>query len=250
MTIGLGLVGNDGLVLCADMQRTISGYTKTFDGKVGTHIFHNPRVVLSIAGAGDEDYIETAKQILLADFPEELEKRSDQIHENIPVVLKERFLNFFDEHLARWVESERPSVELLIGVTGKDLCPRLFHCNGTAFHQVHQKAIGSGVLVADQLLLEYVHHHDYKVAELASLAVYILRRVKNGVDGCGGETHGVVLRKGYDFAFIDKMEALEKKFAETDAETKKSVIQAICENRPPLQWMSEHKTKMKGQITQ
>jgi len=101
MTIALGLRANDGIVLCADTQKTISGYIKTYDGKIDLHAYNDPRVVVAIAGAGTEDYIDTAQQTLLNDFSEEL-RQSENLHTSIPIVLKERFLRFFDDHLARW----------------------------------------------------------------------------------------------------------------------------------------------------
>jgi hypothetical protein len=247
MTIALGLVANDGLVLCADTQKTISGYIKTFDGKVHTHLYPEPWIALAIAGAGIEDYIDTARQVLLDNFPEELKQRTGSIHSNIPVLLKERFLKFFDDHIARWAyfpERERPTVELLIGVTGKETHPRLFHCAGTSFHETSQKAIGDGVLLADQLLTQY-GFGDYKVGQLGSLAVYILHRVKKGVDGCGGSTHVVGLRKGFDFALTDDKEIkeMERRFEELDKATDKTTAKAIFETPLGLSWQSDYRKK-------
>ena len=246
MTIALGLRADDGIVLCADTQQTISGYIKTYDGKVHTTLYDDPRVVVAVAGAGTMDYVATARQSILENFSEELKARQN-VHQSIPVVLKERALQFFDEHLARWAyfpERERPTVELLIAVTGKDTYPRLFHYNGTSFHETSQKAIGDGVLLADQLLMQYgfgVH----KVAELSSLAVYILHRVKKGVDGCGGSTHVVGLRKGFDFAFTDdgEIEEMERKFEKLDGETNKATTKSIFETPLSLSWQSEYKKK-------
>jgi len=221
VTIAMGLRANDGIVLCADSQQTVSGYIKIYDGKVDLSLFREPRVALAIAGAGTHDYIQTARQVILGDFPEELKKHKS-IHLGIPIVLRERFLKFFDDHLSRWAYyqgRDRPTVELLIAVTGEGTHPRLFHCDGTAFHETNHKAIGVGVLLADQLLNQYVLG-EYTVAQLGSLAVYVLRKVKNSVDGCGGETHVVALRKGFDFALTDhrdikkmeqRFENLEKK---------------------------------------
>jgi 20S proteasome alpha/beta subunit len=59
MTIALGLRANDGIVLCADTQQTISGYIKTFNGKVHMTVYNDPRVVVAMARAGTEDYIAT-----------------------------------------------------------------------------------------------------------------------------------------------------------------------------------------------
>jgi hypothetical protein len=210
---------------------------------VDLHAYNDPRVVVAIAGAGTEDYIDTAQQVLLNDFSEELKQR-ENLHVSIPIILKERFLRFFDEHLARWAyfpEQERPTVELLVGVTGEGTYPRLFHCAGTSFHETRQKAIGEGVLIADQLLNQY-GFGEYKVAQLGSLAVYILRKVKRGVAGCGGETHVVALRKGFDFALTDHKEIkdMERRFEELDRTTEKTIATSICESPLSLSWQSEY----------
>ncbi len=95
VTITLGFHTNDGVVLCADMQRTI-GDMKTYDGKIGLTIFHQAGVIVSIAGAGHDDYIETAKSYILDGFSKPL---------SAPAVIegiKSRLLSFFDTHLSRW----------------------------------------------------------------------------------------------------------------------------------------------------
>jgi hypothetical protein len=122
------------------------------------------------------------------------------------------------------------------------LYPRLFHYDGTSFHESSQKAIGQGVLLADQLLTQY-GFGDFKVAELSSLAVYILHRVKKGVAGCGGSTYVVALRKGFDLAFTDheEIEEMEKRFEELDNTTNKTVSKSIFGTPLSLSWQSEYR---------
>lgn len=245
MTIALGLWANDGLVLCADTEKTISGYIKTYDGKIDEHLYNDPRIIVAIAGAGTEDYINTARGVLLEDLPEELKRRQGSLHHNIPALFKERLLNFFDEHLSRWAyfpEHERPTVELLIGVTGKGLYPRLFHYDGTSFHESRRKAIGQGVLLADQLLTQY-GFGPYTVAQLSSLAVYVVHRVKKGVAGCGGSSYVTALRKGFDLAFTDDKEIkeMENRFEELDSTTNESVSKSIFDTPLSLSWHSEYR---------
>src|SRR5713226_602802 len=140
--------------------------------------------------------------------------------------------------------AKRPTVELLVAVTGKGTHPRLFHYDGTSFHETSQKAIGEGVLLADQLLTQY-GFGEYKVAQLSSLAVYILHKVKKGVDGCGGETHVVALRKGFDFALTDHKEIkeMERRFEELDKATDKTMAKSIFGTPLSLSWQSEYKKK-------
>jgi len=245
VTIALGMISNHGLVLCADTQHTISGYIKTYDGKVDLHLYRDPWIAVAIAGAGTDDYIVAAQQFLLRNAPD-----GKNVFE-IEASLKAKCLSFFDEHLARWAyypERERPTVELLIGVTGKNLYPRLFHYAGTAFQDVRgAKAIGDGVLLANDLITGATLG-NYTVNQLCSFGIYVVAKVKRGVDGCGGSTHVVALRKGFDFAFTDQKEVdkLEQEISEMEKVKNRELIDVIVAKPLAVSWQSEHrKTKAK-----
>lgn len=239
MTIGLGFSANDGLLLCADMEQTIGGQIKTYDGKVEEIVFHD--AAIAVVGAGDVDYIQTAISAIKNDFPESAPFPEVEKH------LQETLLKFFDNHLARWSsfsEYERPTVELLVGVSGKKIPPTLFHSQGTAFHQTYMMAIGSGVLLANDLMHRYCHA-NYTVNQLASLAIHILSKVKMGVVGCGGLTHITALRKNRDIAWSEKVavEKLESEFLQMEADSNAAFAKAITERPLSLYWHSEHRKK-------
>jgi hypothetical protein len=113
MTIAAGFHCNDGIVLCADTQETISGYIKGYDGKIITNFLGGDAVV-AIAGSGTSDYIRTARDKAVEGLHglKDLKSIRDKIETNL--------ISFFDVHMSRWsgfVENERPTVELLIAVT-------------------------------------------------------------------------------------------------------------------------------------
>src|ERR1700685_4005212 len=117
VTIAIGFHTSDGVILCADMQKTI-GEMKTYDGKVGLNIFHQAGAIIAVAGAGHEDYIETAKSYVLDGFSE------PQEWPEVERGLRGRLLEFFKTHIGPWANFaavDRPSVELLIGITGEKL---------------------------------------------------------------------------------------------------------------------------------
>ena len=250
MTIAIGLRANDGIVLCADTQHTVSGYIKTYDGKVDVNIFREPFLAFALAGAGTDDYIKTAKQALMSAFPEECNTMVA-----VESILRERWLKFFSEQLGPWAsfaERDRPSVELLIAATGHKLYPKMFYCGGTAFHETSQKAIGSGILLADELIGRYCFG-NYTVAQLSSLAIHIIGKVKRGVDGCGGSTHIMGIRKNWDFAFVkdDDISALEKEFSDWEKSADKELVDKIVNKPTPLSWHRDHakkKAAMTGKI--
>jgi hypothetical protein len=240
MTIALGFQAKGGIVLCADMQKTI-GEMKTYDGKVDLHIFHQTGVMVAIAGAGHDDYIHTATTYVLEGLAKHCRWST------LETDLKTRLLSFFDEHLSRWAYfplSDRPTVELLIGVTGEGKHPALYYYEGTSFYRVGgAKPIGLGILLAQDLLDRY--RSIYTLDQVSSLATYILSKVKNGVEGCGGLTHIVALRKGMDFAMSSKtdIESLETELIAIEERTNEQFIDSFKKKPLRLSWLSEHKKK-------
>jgi 20S proteasome alpha/beta subunit len=242
MTIAAGFTANDGIVLCADTQETISGYTKTHDGKIVLTVYQDMAMV--IAGAGTLDYIQTAREAIHDGFPDRAVSMGQ-----VSAHLKNKLLGFFDEHIARWAyfpDRERPSVQLLIGITGKKIPPALFHYDGTAFCMVRHKAIGAGILLANDLINNYCFG-NFTVSQLANIGIYILAKVKRGVDGCGGSTHVIGLRKGRDFSFTEKdvVDKLEEELLAIEDDSAKAFVKAIAEKGPALSWQSEFEKKRK-----
>jgi 20S proteasome alpha/beta subunit len=241
MTIAAGFICNDGVVLCADTQETISGYIKTYDGKVSTSVYKN--LVICVAGTGESDYIKTATQQLTCDFPE------CKTFSEVQLTMEERLSNFFNKNISPWsvfTQHERPSVELLIGMSGVNMGHHLFHYSGTSFRRTDSKAIGAGVLLATDLINRH-SHGNYSLEELTSLAVYILSKAKQGVDGCGGHTHVMALRKNRDFAFTEDrdVENMEKSFAIIEKETDTALVKKIMETKLPFSWHNEYRKKTK-----
>jgi 20S proteasome alpha/beta subunit len=242
MTIAIGIRSNNGIVLAADTQETRSGYTKTYRGKIITSIY-DTGFVFAYAGAGATDYVRTAM--------EKAAKGLGELHSYGEIVqkLEENLLHFFDDHIARWAyfpESERPNVELLIGVS----CPKggfgIFHYEGTSFHRVDQKAIGSGVILADSLLTDS-GFCDASVEALASYAASVVSQVKNNVDGCGGSTHIVALRDRGDFGGTDKVDidAAESLIEAIDRKSARALRASIMAVPLKISWFSDARKRIK-----
>jgi 20S proteasome alpha/beta subunit len=211
VTIAAGFRCSEGIVLCADTEETI-GDIKQWTGKITTTWYQGAKYVVCFAGAGFTDYIHTA-----------IEKAREGLGEcnglgEIRARLEANLLDFFDKHLSSWAyfaAHERPSAELLIGVATKAAEYELFYYGGTAFYQTSEKTIGSGVILANNLISEY-SLLTYNLEQLCRLGVLVLSKVKRQVVGCGGDTCIVALRKDGAVAFIDddEVRALEAEMNE------------------------------------
>jgi hypothetical protein len=234
VTIAAALNCREGLIFAADSQETISGYIKQQRGKIRT-ILCRGRFSFAVSGAGTTDYIEAAYQRIFDQFPEPANLYK------IEQELRNRAQAFFDEHIARWAyfpESERPSVELLIGVAGPDV-HGAFHYSGTVLNRVSEShAIGSGILLANSLFAQY-HSYNHTLVETASIAAYVLSKVKKQVDTCGGRTDMVALENSGNLAYVDSatIEVLEKDFENAEKQMTRAFTETLKSKPLKLDWL-------------
>src|SRR5215469_16009646 len=223
VTIAIGLHCNEGTVLAADSQETIS-YMKQDVGKLHTII--TDHCIVSFAGAGDSSYIHTASAAAI----ENLHKATD--FRTMVSTLETGLLGFFDKHIAPWASfspKDRPDAELLMGVTMRDSGggTGLYHYDGTAFHSVSAYSIGTGMLIAEELIKDY-SFGNHTLNELVKIAVYVLSKTKRQVDGCGGFTNILCMRGG-DFTLCENkgIEAMEQELREKEKKSIKAFKKEI-----------------------
>jgi 20S proteasome alpha/beta subunit len=243
MTIAIGFSTNTGVVVAADSQETIPGFIKGDVGKTRLTVMANHNA-LCFAGAGSSDYIRNAmdKATLNIDGITDFHKMENALEANL--------LAFFDHHIARWAyfsERERPSVELLIGLSMKAGPHALYHYSGTSFTRVSEKAIGAGVLIATGLIDQF-YPVGPSVVQASNVAAYILSKVKKQVDGCGGFTDLVALRENGDWAITNSkdIEKLESNYAKIDKTLAEKLKAEVNTTNVDLSWHSEHRKSPKA----
>lgn len=188
MTIAAGYVCNSGIVLCADSQETISGYTKNSTEKLMAFPCTD-KLTLVFAGAGDNatQIDETAYEIaakIIADAPE----NGGQFRKCMREVLEELFPK------AHYPRARGPEVDLLMAVKEAEEA-KLYRIADCSLAPVRDTAaVGSGIVLALQLL-ERHYDRTVLVGEAAIVCTYVLHHVKKWVDGCGGNTKIALIPK-------------------------------------------------------
>ena len=242
MTIGIGLKAEGGIVLAADSQETIAGFAKRHTGKIPIFVYKN--FAVTFVGAGHSDYIETAIQKATNNL-----SRCKNLRE-VEMYLEERLVGFFDGHLANWAMfpvKERPDLELLVGITMKNGPSELFHYTGTVFQRTAHKAIGMGAILATGLVSDLCWDIQ-DLTHLTTLAVYIIKRMKDSVNFCGGFTSLVAMRSGGDFGMSDSREIrkLEDALSEIEEHNKKDFRAKMIERQMPIRWLERKGKKELG----
>lgn len=211
MTAVIGYVCDSGVVLCADTQETIRGYTKTDAKKLLP--FQCPALSLVFAGAGnnstqiDGAIYEIAAQVI-ADEP----KTGADLKRSVRKALGELFPR---EHYPRVGD---PEVDILMAFQWKTEAGlyRITDCSLAPIRSM--AAIGTSVILAAQLLQRHYDPH-VQINEAAIICIYVMYHVKKWVDGCGGNTEiAIIPRTTGTMTFMPSVEVekLEKYSAAYD----------------------------------
>jgi 20S proteasome alpha/beta subunit len=217
MTIAIGLLCNEGLVVAADTEEVLGGYIKTSTEKM--RVMEREGYKLTITGAGESDFIGC--------FCDELEEALDENEPKdikaIYKVLRATQLQYFRNHLAPYSSfpsDDRPNPDLLIGlhikvggpVIGSTLFRTvLFKANGTVVKRIHKaECVGTGVVLARSLMDQFFDP-ELNLTQTGILAAFILRQAKRWAQYCGGNS---------DIAIMSNS---EKETSGIDTETIKSL---------------------------
>jgi len=209
VTIAAGILCQDGMVICADTEETITEERKGPQGKIRIVQHYAMPVAggeqkfdwtIGIAGAGHSDWVAVFNDGLSREVMDKFNPRRNPTHAELQQLLEAYAQQFFERYIRNYAENpeHRPQVQivLLMQHHGGVLFRDMFRINdnlvlGDNFRGYVAIGTGSPVFhhLADSLLL----NASYSARQTASIAAYIMDRVKSEVRGCGGNTHIVII---------------------------------------------------------
>ena len=202
MTIAIGLLAQDGVILAADTEESIPDYLKRHQGKIMTTeasistgigtIVDYSKGIMAISGAGDGDYLDSISQDMCAVF-----MRSQKKHLlETKTELQNEMKNFYRDHVIPFTalpSEERPELALIMAIVRSSeravwttRMNRIKRCFGFG-------AVGIGAFYALTMLTRLYKELDVDTAKI--LAAYTMFYVKDHVPGCGKETQIVCLQE-------------------------------------------------------
>lgn len=218
MTIAVGILASDGVVVAADSQETVQGYWKGNQGKVWwggqysdlTKTKGRSAGVCAVAGAGMRaGYIDALMQKFLRVF----QGNPDVIQpDEVERLFEKEATKFHREHVAPY--SDYPEVSMVIGYYRNHEMALFSVDRGTVTNRrsMTYAAVGIGSMEAQTMLGQtWKLRCDLKTAIV--LAAYAVFLAKEHVDGCGNFTDIVYLRN-HAAAFVDRgiVQSLETVF--------------------------------------
>lgn len=221
VTVAASVFCDDGVVLCADTEETITDEKKGNRSKIrivqkyrsnGTHIRTTfpvtggsgnplllpPEWTVGVVGAGYSDWILAFLQGMEESFFQKIDK--DITGVDLKKLLEGFAQEFFTKYIRSYAEdpSLRPQANMLVSVESHGKPPsirEIYRINDNLVLEMGWEsyvAVGRGapafLHLAENLLVK-----PYNIRQAASIAVYIMDRVKSEVSGCGGNSHIVMI---------------------------------------------------------
>jgi GNAT superfamily N-acetyltransferase len=188
MSIISSYMTSAGLVMCADCQETVGGYAKKSVDKILTNSNAYFHVAIGAATTSGH-YADMLTNQLLWNLP-----KDSYDPEAIIGFIADTLRDFYTKHIWTRPAADQPSVELLIALIpihppgGFAGHPLLLHTAETAVNMVHEryKSIGIGSYLADFILEKYLGYLSAR-EHLVALGVYLMKEVRENIDGCGKE---------------------------------------------------------------
>ncbi len=189
MTITLGILANDGIVLAADTEVSWGDTRKT----EGTKIALWPEEGLAIAGAGNVDYIAALSERVHAAVLGVKTADMGLIRRKIQHAL----VNFHRDHILPWND---PSLDVWLFIALQRKEARVLWVTSKAtMRPIVCAALGAGSAEADALLAQFFGRAKKPSLNLVTarlMAAYITYVAKDRVPGCGKNTDVVLIADG------------------------------------------------------
>lgn len=207
MTLIAAFTGSFGTVCLCDSQETVGGYAKKSVAKLE---YTEGPVSFAIAGAGDGTHIKA----LTFELTGALSKLQDYSQGRVLEALKTVSLDYFRSYI--WPRgADRPSLEILVITNPPGTIPDLWHISdGTAqWLERGEVSIGIGSYLADYLA-SHLDSFRQDEAEAIAVAAYILKEVKDHIDGVGMDGTIYLFRKdgSVEYLFQEDLTMLDPVF--------------------------------------
>jgi hypothetical protein len=208
MTIGIGLLPFDGVVVSADSQLTVPGYLKLDQGKVSVILRREPPPEpsggsLVVAGAGTETSIQYVRQHLHSWFNAQPAVPEPK---DVGLELERQIEEFHSRHVTPHGRGGELDVWMLVGALNGKKKSLWTTDKSILLEESMFAAVGSGAIYARSLLSKFFAPMNTIGAML--LASYVIYEVKQLIDGCGNYTDVIGLREDR-FLMIQRSTAKE-----------------------------------------
>jgi 20S proteasome alpha/beta subunit len=209
MTIAIGLLTTEGLVIAADRQETV-GVQKLNQGKITGHWKREPWGSVAVSGSGDAFNLDVAMAKVREWFSQSKTASLKEIEKGVETVNAD----FYREKVDAVSGGDKQTLDyaLLVGCALKNDWPTLWTTHQMGIRKEEEfAAVGAGEATAKNLLQTY--YTRLPMAMAISLAAFVIHEVKTTVDFCGLETDILCCWRFGAIEYVDSDEIREMEAA-------------------------------------
>jgi hypothetical protein len=200
MTIALGVLCQDGIVLAADTEHT--GSIKLPGPKVWAmangDTVQNADVRLGLAGAGDSVLLRSARDKIAHRLSHDVRTADDAVD-----AVEAQLIALFGKHVYPFPNfSENRQLSLILGLHDATGC-RLYENSTTALARVDfHVCAGWGADLGNYLLQTLIGEKFMPFVGVVGIAVYTLMQVKQYSPYCGGNSHVLIINNSGGMGYV------------------------------------------------
>lgn len=254
MTIALGILASDGIVIAADSQETYGDYFKAFALKIHRAMTHSNihsdvKSAIVITGSGASVYLDAVSQEIIKEF----HSRQHRTVDDLELHLKQFQEDFWAKHVTPLLPHIDRQFELIIGAEIEGRC-RLWRTDANVIKPSESfEAVGTGHSYARMAIERHVY--DLSAQNAAILAVLGVMRAKEYDNYCGKSTMVTIVKENRTYTvpwyLIEQAEKLFRKYAGYDHS---AFVHALASERledsKRLQNLNESLTSLRAEFTQ
>jgi 20S proteasome alpha/beta subunit len=231
MTIAVGVLGADAMILAADSQEgygydggmRLQTYRIAFEGSWSTDDNDDNRAI-GVTGAGDSDYLSIIKHRIMEEFKQYDDLQSFETH------LHESVCSFYEKHVIPFNSQQwgNLAVDLIVAGVIQNTSAMWYTSRNVVTPCSGWVARGSGESWVKYLLKE--SSTDIKMKEATILAAYAVFVAKQRAEGCGMHTELIAIPRDNSLVYVADRKALDamgKLFAKYEEHERRSFWSAL-----------------------
>ncbi len=208
MTIAASFMCSQGAVICADTQESVDNYLKRRVPKIAIRPQEQLTEIVPLravfAGAGDSAFIDK----LIDEMWSAVAGMPSHSATDIIEAMEDALLTVHEKIWKVYGSSERPEADLLIGLWAENRIA-LLKAQGPILNIFTQyDCIGYGQIFA-RYIVDRLYRPTLSIAQTILLSLYMLSQVKEHAEGCGGESHVVLMSNSGQFGWVHRSDVID-----------------------------------------
>jgi 20S proteasome alpha/beta subunit len=255
LTIACGLKFAEGVLVCADTEMSYGGELKARATKIFAYEFESnggSKAIFTYSGAAHyaKMLIQQCEYILQQQPPERMARQG------MLNIIQNELYKFHHKHIYKHPQYQMvggPDFWLVLALWSPTDGLAIYESSDEAIVEVTDSdmyaCIGAGATLARYLLHSLMMHPYLKLADVSTIGTFVLAEVKAWIQGCGGGSELIAIRKDGDLSGIGWFDISHvDPFSEVFQQSMKQLFLRACDLEERDEEITQHMNALAMQI--